>query len=123
MSRHKFLYLAIALLILLIFTPARLHAQGGTGSISGDVGDHQGAPLGGVKVTLISDDTKQSTGASTDGLGEYRFEGLKPGKYEVTFDAKGLLPKTVAVHVKGGHKTKLSERLQPPPVPKPPATQ
>ena len=75
--------LAIGLLAVLA-APTSLCAQAGTGSISGNVSDHHGAPLGGAKVTLVSEDTKVSTGASTDGTGHYRFEGLKPGYYDLT---------------------------------------
>jgi hypothetical protein len=101
----------------LIAAPALLSAQAGTGSIWGTVGDAHGAPLGGVKVTLLNVETKVSTGASTDGTGEYRFEGLKPGNYEVNFDTPGLVPKTQSVKVKAGKKTNVSERLKPPPPP------
>jgi protocatechuate 3,4-dioxygenase beta subunit len=101
--------------------PAHLHAQAGTGSIWGTVTDNHGSPLGGAKVTLVSEETKVSTGASTDGTGQYRFEGLKPGTYDVTFDAQGLVPRTQHLKVKAGRKTNLSERLKPPPEPDTPS--
>ena len=92
-----------------------------TGSIWGNVTDNHGSPLGGAKVTLVSDETKVSTGASTDGTGQYRFEDLKPGTYQVTFDAQGLVPKTQRVKVKPGRKSNVSQRLKPPPEPDTPA--
>jgi protocatechuate 3,4-dioxygenase beta subunit len=88
------------------------HAQTGTGSIWGNVTDNHGSPLGGAKVTLVSEETKISTGASTDGTGQYRFEDLKPGTYDLTFDAKDLVAKTQRVKVKPGHKSNVSERLK-----------
>lgn len=100
------------------------HAQaqaGASGSISGKVTDNHGSPLGGAKVSLVSEDTKVSTGASTDGTGQYRFEDLKPGTYSVTFDAQGLVPKTQRVKLKPGHKTTVNERLKPPPEPDTPS--
>ena len=100
------------------------HAQAqaaATGSIWGNVTDNHGSPLGGAKVTLLSEDTKVSTGASTDGTGQYRFEDLKPGTYDVTFDAQGLVPKTQRVKVKAAHKTNVSQRLKPPPEPDTPS--
>ena len=100
------------------------HAQAqaaATGSIWGNVTDNHGSPLGGAKVTLVSEDTKVSTGASTDGTGQYRFEDLKPGTYDVTFDAQGLVPKTQRVKVKAAHKTNVSQRLKPPPEPDTPS--
>lgn len=105
-----------------LVAPAFVHAQAGTGSIWGNVTDNRGAPLGGAKVTLVSEETKISTGASTDGTGQYRFEGLRPGTYELTFDAKDLVPKTQRVKLKPGHKTNVSERLKPAPEPGPKST-
>jgi hypothetical protein len=97
------------------------HAQAASGLIWGNVTDNRGAPLGGAKVTLVSEETKISAGASTDGTGQYRFEDLKPGTYDVTFDARGLVPKTQRVKVKPGRKTNVSERLKPPPEPDTPS--
>lgn len=100
---------------------AHAQAQAATGSIGGNVTDNHSSPLGGAKVTLVSEDTKVSTGASTDGTGQYRFKDLKPGTYSVTFDAQGLVPKTQRVKVKPGHKTTVNQRLKPPPEPDTPS--
>ena len=105
----------------IVLAPSLLHAQGkahaqpsATGSISGNVSDHQGSPLAGAQVTLTSLDSKQTTASSTDGTGSYTFEGLKPGRYTVLFESKGLVPKTENVTVKPGHNAKVSTRLRPP---------
>jgi hypothetical protein len=112
----------VVVIAFVLVSQASSFAQKDTGSIVGYVGDEHGAPLAGAKVTLTAGDGKpaagQSVGASTDGTGEYRFEGLKPGRYTVLFEAKGMVPKTETVHVKVGHKTSLNERLRPPVVPK-----
>src|SRR5450432_359592 len=71
-------------------------------SIWGNVTDNHGAPLGGAKVTLLNEGTKESTGGSTDGTGQYHFEGLRPGKYTVSFDAHGFVPKQHEVKLKPG---------------------
>ncbi len=104
----------------LLLSPAHSFAQKDTGTIVGNVGDEHGAPLAGAKVTLTTSDAKQggSTGASTDGTGEYRFEGLKPGRYTVLFESKDKVSKTESVRVKPGRTTSLNERLRPPAVPK-----
>jgi protocatechuate 3,4-dioxygenase beta subunit len=91
-----------------------VHVQSDTASIWGNVTDNHGSPLGGAKVTLVNESTKESTGASTDGTGQYRFEGLRPGTYDVTFEAKDLRPKTQRVKLKAGHKSNVSERLKAP---------
>jgi len=118
MPRHNDKFLRIAVCFVLMLAPTFSHAQSGTGSISGTVSDHQGSPLAGAQVTLTSLDTKQSTGGSTDGTGAYSFAGLKPGRYTVLFESKGLISKTQNVTVKAGHKSGVSERLKPPYVPK-----
>jgi uncharacterized surface anchored protein len=101
-------------------TPAHAsaHAPAGTGSISGNVNDHQGSPLAGAQVTLTDLATKESTNGSTDGTGAYSFDNLKPGHYSVLFESKGLIAKTQTVEVKPGKKSKVSERLKPPEVKK-----
>ena len=93
---------------------AHAHAPADTGSISGNVSDHQGSPLAGAQVTLTNLATKESTNGSTDGTGAYSFDGLKPGHYSVVFESKGLISKTQSVEVKAGKKSKVSERLKPP---------
>jgi hypothetical protein len=89
-----------------------------TGSISGNVNDHQGSPLAGAQVTLTNLSTKESTNGSTDGTGSYSFDGLQPGHYTVVFESKGLVAKTQNIEVKAGKKSKVSERLKPPEVEK-----
>jgi hypothetical protein len=89
-------------------------------SIWGTVTDNHGAPLGGAKVTLLNEGTKESTGGSTDGTGQYHFENLLPGKYTVSFDASGFIPKQHQVNLKPGtKKIEVNERLKPPPEPEP----
>jgi protocatechuate 3,4-dioxygenase beta subunit len=93
-----------------------VHVQAaGTASIWGNVTDNRGSPLGGATVTLVSEDTKESSGASTDGTGQYRFEALKPGNYDLTFSATGLLAKHHRVRIKPGtKKIEVNERLKAP---------
>jgi hypothetical protein len=95
-------------------TQAKTHIPATSGSISGNVSDHQGSPLAGAQVTLTNLTTKESTNGSTDGTGGYSFEGLKPGRYSVVFESTGLVAKTQSVEVKAGKKSKVSERLKPP---------
>lgn len=98
--------------------PAHAHPQADTGSIFGNVNDHQGSPLAGAQVTLTNLSTKETTNGSTDGTGAYSFDNLKPGHYSIVFESKGLIAKTQAIDVKPGKKSKVSERLKPPEVKK-----
>jgi Carboxypeptidase regulatory-like domain len=118
--------IAISISLVSPTAPAQANAQAQgktkipatTGSISGNVNDHQGAPLAGAQVTLTNLSTKESTNGSTDGTGSYSFDGLKPGHYTVVFESKGLVSKTQNIEVKAGKKSKVSERLKPPEVEK-----
>ncbi len=97
---------------------SKTHAPATTGSISGNVSDHQGSPLAGAQVTLTNLSTKEISSGSTDGTGAYSFDDLKPGHYTVVFESKGLISKTQNVEVKANKKSKVSERLKPPEVKK-----
>jgi hypothetical protein len=121
-------FIAISLSIVAPAAPAQAtappqthaRAQADSGSIFGNVSDHQGSPLAGAQVTLTNLSTKEITSGSTDGTGAYTFDGLKPGHYSVVFESKGLISKTQPVDVKPGRKSKVSERLKPPEVRKRP---
>src|ERR1700678_2058817 len=124
----RWLSLAVICAAVFAVNPANVRAQATaahpattiTASIWGNVTDNHGSPLGGAKVTLVNEDTKEATGASTDGTGQYRFEGLKPGNYDLTFDASGLVPKQHHIRIKPGtKKVEVNERLKPPPEPEP----
>ena len=118
--------ISISLFLLTPAAPAQTNAQAhtpsrapaATGSISGNVSDHQGSPLAGAQVTLTNLTTKETTNGSTDGTGGYSFDNLKPGHYTVVFESKGLVTQTHSVEVKPGKKSKVSERLKPPEVKK-----
>jgi Carboxypeptidase regulatory-like domain len=117
---HRLAAAAICIVSVLPAAPAQTqaqaqaHAPAGTGSISGNVSDHQGSPLAGAQVTLTNVGTKEATNGSTDGTGAYSFEGLKPGHYTIVFESKGLVAKTQAIEVKAGKKSKVNEHLKPP---------
>src|SRR5271156_1562653 len=98
--------------------PTKTHAPSTTGSIFGNVNDHQGSPLAGAQVTLTNLSSKETTNGSTDGTGAYSFDDLKPGHYTVVFESKGLVSQSHSVEVKAGKKSKVSERLKPPEVKK-----
>jgi hypothetical protein len=118
--------IAISILIVAPAAPAQAtappqthaHAAADTGSIFGNVSDHQGSPLAGAQVTLTNLSSKETTNGSTDGTGAYSFDNLKPGHYSILFESKGLIAKTQTLEVKPGKKSKVSERLKPPEVKK-----
>jgi Carboxypeptidase regulatory-like domain len=129
LRRVSYAVICLAVLALAVYAPlAGAQAQTKSAhapvtfspSIWGTVTDNHGAPLGGAKVTLLNEKTKESTGGSTDGTGQYHFENLLPGKYTVSFDASGFISKQHQVNLKPGtKKIEVSERLKPPPEPEP----
>ncbi len=75
----------------LLFTAGAM-AQTQTGTLSGRIIDEQGAVLPGVLVTLTGGQGSQTQ--VTDTRGEYRFQGLTPGVYEVSTELTGFAPRT-----------------------------
>lgn len=74
---------------------------GGTGTISGQVADQGGAPLGNVTVTVNGGATPAVAHTFTSGqVGSYVVAGLTaPGSYTVTFSLDGYQGQTVAVNL------------------------
>ncbi len=75
------LSLTLLLAMLLGFAPAALAQD--TGRVAGKVLDHTGAPLPGVAIDLVIDTREWTT--TSDGEGDYRFDGLPPGPAELTY--------------------------------------
>ncbi len=68
--------------LLLLFAPARLHAQAqNTGTIAGNVTDPSGAVVPNAIVTLTSIDTAQVSTAKSNAKGEFLFSDVKVGSY------------------------------------------
>jgi outer membrane receptor protein involved in Fe transport len=88
MSRRVLQSLGLLLALLTVTVPAR--AQ--TGGISGIVIDETGAVIPGATVTLTGPDTRdiEISGAS----GEYRFDNLAPGTYQISVTLSGFSPAT-----------------------------
>jgi len=82
--------LGIACAVLLLVTPAAL-AQSQTGAITGEVTDTSGAVLPGVTVSVSGE--KLIGGVQTqvtDATGNYRFDRLPPGSYNIKFELQGF---------------------------------
>src|SRR5262245_22770971 len=79
----------LALLACVFFVPAAVSAQ--DASITGTVKDTVGAVLPGVTVAATSPALIEKVReVVTDGTGQYRIEGLRPGTYSVTFTLQGF---------------------------------
>jgi len=82
----------ILLAVIALLVAVGASAQTQTGTIVGRVADEQGGVLPGVTVTLTGG--RGSLTQVTDAKGEYRFQGLTPGEYEVTANLSSFAPRT-----------------------------
>jgi len=76
--------------LMLLFSPASLHAQYENGSLLGTIRDTSGAPIPGADVSVRNTDTGTSNQAKTDGAGNYDIPQLRVGVYTVTASANGF---------------------------------
>jgi hypothetical protein len=65
-------------------------AQQTLGGITGTVVDPQGSAIPGANVTVVSEDTKLSRSATSNGQGTYSLNDLPIGKYTVTVTMQGF---------------------------------
>jgi hypothetical protein len=84
------LVIATLIYFLGIVVTGGLHAQVTTTTLFGRVTDPTGAPISGVKVTAINNDTNLSRSTSSSSEGEYRMEFLPVGKYSLEVISAGF---------------------------------
>ena len=94
-------FAAIAILFTLVFANQAVGQSLTAGGISGRVTDPTGAVIANAVVNLKSLDTGETQSDTASGEGTYRFNLLKPGRYEVSTSVAGFstLIKTTAVEV------------------------
>ena len=72
------------------FAAASLFAQNPNGALRGEVEDASGARIAGARVAVQSFGSSLTREAAADDRGEFRLEGLLPGRYHVVVRAKGF---------------------------------
>lgn len=77
-------------------------------SVRGTVVDPGGNPIGGVDITLESSDVERVTRSSDQPPGAYRFDGLPPGAYTITYARAGSRPQTLLVDLQAGQNVELA---------------
>lgn len=83
--------LYLPLLLLAFLTAQGLALELERGTITGTVKDTAGKILSGVRMTLTAmGDSASSVTGSTDAQGRYKFEAVKPGKYEMAAELAGF---------------------------------
>ncbi len=81
---------AFAVVLALFAPPVLAQTQVNASDLFGVVKDPSGALVPGVKVTVRNLATNVTRTDESDQEGNYRFLGLPPGRYEVTFEARGF---------------------------------
>jgi Carboxypeptidase regulatory-like domain len=77
-------------LVLCLFLPALLSAQGTGGRILGRISDPTGAVLSGVKVTATNEATSVAQDTLSNDSGDFIFPNVAVGTYSLSFDLKGF---------------------------------
>ena len=98
--------LLIALLVLFC-APLSAHAQA-IGEISGSIHDQTGAALPGVRLTIRGVTSRE---AQTGDAGDFAFEDLPEGDYEISAELSGFERARRAVRVQAGARVTLSLTL------------
>ncbi len=80
----------IALVIIPAFFAAKLSAQSDTAQIQGTVTDSSGAVISGATVALVNTDTAAALTSTSDGSGNFAFNGLVRGHYTAKVTANGF---------------------------------
>jgi hypothetical protein len=82
-------FAAILLFCLAFWTVPAMWGQAYTG-VTGTVTDQSGAVVSGAQVTIHNNQTGTTVQTVTTSAGVYSVKGLVPGKYDITFEAKGF---------------------------------
>jgi hypothetical protein len=81
---HGRLRSGVGLVVIMLLASAAAFGQGAyTAQVRGTVTDQTGAVVPNAKLTITNDGTGISVSASTDGNGQYVFNGLRPATYTV----------------------------------------
>ena len=80
----------VRLLLGLLLAVVAVRAQETRATISGTLTDPSGAAIAGAQVSLTNVETASRASALSNGLGQYRFLFLNPGKYRLTAEMTGF---------------------------------
>jgi hemoglobin/transferrin/lactoferrin receptor protein len=102
----------LTLLFIVVFATAAALGQDAQGTIKGTVKDSDGAAVSGVDVSLLLPNRAVARATVTDLSGNFTFEKVPSGSYEISVDRPGFLPHRSAVQIAGGDTRELNIRLE-----------
>ncbi|MGA9529608.1 MAG: TonB-dependent receptor [Terriglobales bacterium] len=101
------------LFFLSLFFAASLYAQNPNGALRGEVLDSTGAHIAGSRIALQSPGSSLTRETVANDRGEFRLEGLLPGRYRVVVMAKGFADAASEVDVEVSVVRDISVTLKP----------
>jgi hypothetical protein len=104
----RFLWLALVLLV-----PCALQAQDPRGTLRGVVQDTSGGRVPSAKIVVRAIDSSLERQAAASDRGDFRIDGLLPGTYHVSVDAKGFAQASSDVKVAIGSAREITVTLNP----------
>ena len=99
------------LMVLLLLSGLRAHAQVATGDILGEVTDPTGADVPGATVRLENLGTHVIVEAQSNDPGAYTFTALIPGSYTVTITANGFKTFSTSLTLVPGDRVRVDARM------------
>src|SRR5690348_13929691 len=117
MNQHttlcRLFVLAAVLLAVAAFVPAILVGQAIDSNVVGTVTDSTGAAVPGATVTVTNKETGAKYTANTGNAGEYRFNNIPVGSYDISATAPGFSTATTAnVPLELNHTASVNLTLQ-----------
>jgi hypothetical protein len=100
-----------AVLLLVLVCMGQLSGQISSGRVHGQITDPSGALVPGTNISLTNQ-SGQTLTASSDKSGSYHIDGLLPGKYSLTAEAKGFARFTREFEVGAGQDVALNASLK-----------
>ena len=85
---HTLLFVLVG--VFLLAAAHRGYGQDTNAALGGTVTDQSNAAIPGAKLTLTNSATSFQTNFVSDSTGEYSFQNLTPGKYDLAVEAKGF---------------------------------
>jgi hemoglobin/transferrin/lactoferrin receptor protein len=96
-----------SILAALVMTTLVLAQQSSLGSIAGSVKDEQGASVTGATVSLVHSQQAVVQATTTDGSGNFSFDNVPPGSYEIRISQRGFDTRRVSAQVASGKTTRI----------------
>jgi len=104
----------VAFLICCLFVVGVGSTQAQLSTVKGTLTNAQNSnPLESINLYLASLEANFSTGTVSDSLGNYTFDDLSSGRYELEITAVGYQPATKVITLKEGESRTLNIKLQP----------